>query len=349
MISEALAVLSVLKHLSKRGDVAIDVGDLGGVNPPMQQHPDEKTDQKAGDKQQRRHQNRIVHRRFTFGPYGVTRHLALLGAMLHKITSPANPLVKTLKSLNAKKGRNEHGLFLAEGARLAAEAADLGVWPRIMIFAPTALERPASAKLIKRAEAAGVQCVETKEAVLSGLARRDNPQTIIGAYPIFDTALSRLSASKPALWVALERVRDPGNLGTVLRTADAAGAAGVILIGETCDPFSVEAVRASMGAIFSTPFAQAGLPEFSAWTRKNRMRVVGASLRGTMRHDEPPAEGAIVLMMGNEQSGLTEEGEAACDDLVKIPMAGKADSLNLAASTAVILYDFWRRRGYAKP
>jgi TrmH family RNA methyltransferase len=104
-----------------------------------------------------------------------------------------------------------------------------------------------------------------------------------------------------------------------------------------------------MGAIFSTPFAQADLTTFSAWTRKNRMRVVGTSLRGTMRHDGPPAEGAIVLMMGNEQSGLTEDGEAACDDLVKIPMAGKADSLNLAASTAVILYDFWRRRGYAKP
>jgi TrmH family RNA methyltransferase len=265
--------------------------------------------------------------------------------MLHKITSPANPLVKTMKSLHAKKGRAESGLFLAEGARLAAEAGDAGVWPEIMMFAETALGRPQSAKLIERAGAAGARCIATSESVLSGIAKRENPQTIVSAYRKWDTNLDRLAAGGK-LWLVLERVRDPGNLGTVLRTADAAGAGGVILIGETCDPFSVESVRASMGAIFATPFAQTDLAGFTAWAKKNAVKVFGTSLRGTTRHDVPPAEGAVALMMGNEQSGLTDEGEAACDALVRIPMAGKADSLNLAAASAVMIYDFWRRRGY---
>ncbi len=265
--------------------------------------------------------------------------------MLHKITSPANPLVKTLKSLHAKKGRAETGLFLAEGARLAAEAGELGVWPEIMMFAEAALQRPQSARLVKQAEAAGARCVATSESVLSGIAKRENPQTIVSAYRKWDTSLARLAAGGK-IWLALERVRDPGNLGTVLRTADAAGAGGVILIGETCDPFSVESVRASMGAIFATAFAQTDLAGFSAWAKTHGVKTIGTSLRGETRHDAPAADDAVALMMGNEQSGLTDEGEAACDALVRIPMRGKADSLNLAAASAVMIYDYWRRRGY---
>ncbi|HWA22886.1 MAG TPA: RNA methyltransferase [Caulobacterales bacterium] len=265
--------------------------------------------------------------------------------MLHKITSPANPLVKTMKSLHAKKARAETGLFLAEGARLAAEAGELGVWPEIMMFAETALERPQSARLIERAGKAGARCIATSESVLGGIAKRENPQTIVSAYRKWDTGIARLAAGGK-LWLALERVRDPGNLGTVLRTADAAGAGGVILIGETCDPFSVESVRASMGAIFATAFAQTDLAGFSAWANKHGMRVFGASLNASLRHDAAPANGAVALMMGNEQSGLTDEAEIVCDALVRVPMAGKADSLNLAAASAVMIYDFWRRRGY---
>jgi RNA methyltransferase, TrmH family len=264
--------------------------------------------------------------------------------MLHKITSPANPIVKMLKSLHAKKGREETGLFLAEGARLAAEAGDLGVWPDTMMYADASAGM--NAGLIKCASAAGARCIETSAKVLGQISRRDNPQTLICAYRQFETGLARLDVGTERLWLALEQVRDPGNLGSVLRTADAAGAGGVILIGKTCDPFSVESVRASMGAIFATPFAQASLPDFSAWAKQNKMRVVGTSLRGTTRHDEPAADGAVVLMMGNEQAGLTAEAERACDALVRIPMRGKADSLNLAAASAVMLYDFWRRRDY---
>lgn len=270
-----------------------------------------------------------------------------VSTMLHKITSPANPLVKTMKSLQAKKGRQESGLFLAEGARLAIEAADLGAWPEIVMYAEGARSVAPVARLLDRAAKEGSRCIETSEKVLGQIARRDNPQTLISAYRRLDTTLKKLDGDSKKLWIALEQVRDPGNLGTVLRTADAAGAGGVILLGKTCDPFSVEAVRASMGAIFATRFAQAELGEFAEWTQRNRLRVIGTDLSATQRHDEPNASGGVVLMMGNEQEGLTGAGRALCDELVRIPMAGKADSLNLASATAIMIYDYWRRRGYA--
>ena len=266
--------------------------------------------------------------------------------MLHKVSSPANPVVKMLKSLHAKKGRSETGLFLAEGARLIEEAALLGKWPDVLALAPAALARRQTADLVNRAASAGVRCVETSEGVLAQISKRDNPQTMIAAYHRFDTSLSSLAAKPGDLWLALEAVRDPGNLGSILRTADAAGAAGVILVGGTCDPFSVEAVRASMGAIFATRFAQTDFAGFDAWRRAAGLPMYGASLNTNARHDAPTAERGAVLLLGNEQAGLTSDAEGACDALVRIPMRGKADSLNLAAAAAILLYDFWRRRGY---
>ncbi len=266
--------------------------------------------------------------------------------MLHKVTSAANPIVKTLKSLHAKKGRAETGLFLAEGARLIEEAAQLGKWPELVAVSPAALERPQTARLVARAGEAGVRCVETSDSVLAAISKRDNPQTMIAAYRQFDAALARLEARPNQLWLALEAVRDPGNLGSILRSADAAGAAGVILVGVTCDPFSVESVRASMGAIFATRFAQASLQEFDAWRRKAGLPVYGASLNTNVRPDAANVEAGAIILLGNEQAGLTREAEALCDALMKIPMRGKADSLNLAAAAAILLYDFWRRRGY---
>ncbi|MDX2234434.1 MAG: RNA methyltransferase, partial [Hyphomonadaceae bacterium] len=179
-----------------------------------------------------------------------------------KITSPANPLVKTLKALHAKKGRAESGLFLAEGARLASEAAQAGVWPQIMAVSSAALQRPQVARLAAQAQAAGARVIEMSEALLAAIAKRDNPQTVIGAYRQRLTPLEALALPADALVVALDGVRDPGNLGAVVRTADAVGAHAVILVGQTCDPFSVEAVRATMGSIFAIPLARA---EFDAF------------------------------------------------------------------------------------
>lgn len=263
--------------------------------------------------------------------------------MPHRVTSAANPLVKMLKALHTKKGRAETGLFLAEGARLAAEAAELGAWPDVMAFSGSAMERPRVRALVEEAEARGVRCIEAPEALLAQIAKRDNPQTVIGAYRQHAAELAALDGD---FFVALDGVRDPGNLGTILRTADAVGASGVVLIGQTCDPFSVEAVRASMGSIFATAFARTSFEAFDAWRRGRGLTLVGASLNGKAPHDAFDAALPVVVLMGNEQSGLSDDIEARCDGLVRIPMRGRADSLNLAAATAVMLYDVWRRRGY---
>jgi len=263
--------------------------------------------------------------------------------MAHQITSASNPLIKTLKALHAKKGRAETGLFLAEGARLALEAADLNAWPEILLYSPNALERPPVRKLIEAGEARGVRLIETSENILAQIAKRDNPQTVIGAYR---QLLSPLDALEGQTIVALDGVRDPGNLGTIIRTADSVGAGGVVLVGETCDPFSVEAVRATMGSIFAMPLARASLGDLVRYKTQRGAALIGASLKGAdMAIDEALPE-RVVVFMGNEQSGLSPEMEAACDRLVKLPMRGRADSLNLAVATAVMLYDVWRRRGY---
>ncbi len=263
--------------------------------------------------------------------------------MAHQITSAANPLIKMLKALHAKKGRAETGLFLAEGARLALEAAELNAWPDILLYSPAALERAPVRKLIDGAAAQGVRLVETNEAILAGIAKRDNPQTVIGAYR---QRLARLEALDGATLVALDGVRAPGNLGTIVRTADSVGTGGVILVGETCDPFSVEAVRATMGSIFAMPIARASLDELVRYKRTRGATLIGASLKGAPMKADERLPDRVIVFMGNEQSGLDAEMEAACDRLVKLPMRGRADSLNLAAATAVMLYDVWRRRGY---
>ncbi len=263
--------------------------------------------------------------------------------MAHQISSPSNPLIKTLKSLHAKKGRAETGLFLAEGARLAVEAAALGVWPEIIVYSPAALARERVRTLLHDAEARRVRIIETSESVLAQISKRDNPQTVIGAYKQQLAPLDQLEGDTV---VALDGVRDPGNLGTILRTADSTGAGGVVLLGESCDPFSVESVRASMGSIFAVKLARASFAELLRYKAKRGAQMIGLSLKGAMQDADAPAPAKAIVLMGNEQSGLPDEMEAACDTLVKLPMRGRADSLNLAVATAVMLYDLWRRRGY---
>jgi TrmH family RNA methyltransferase len=260
-----------------------------------------------------------------------------------KITSAANPLIKLLKSLHAKKGRAETGLFLAEGARLASEAAELGALPEILIVSEAALERPQVRVIVENARAMGARWAPVSEAILEQVSKRDNPQTVIGAYR---QKLTPLAALQGRLFVALEGVRDPGNLGTILRTADSVGAGGVILIGPSCDPFSVEAVRASMGSIFAMPIVRASFEDLMAFKMTRSASIIGASLKGQAFQSDLAAPETTIVLMGNEQSGLPPEMENACELLVKLPMRGRADSLNLAIATAVMLYDVWRRRGY---
>ena len=171
--------------------------------------------------------------------------------MPREITAYSNPLIKRVRALREKRHRREEGLFLAEGLRILTEARESGRLPVYLFFARDSAAHPLVHALVADVEAAGGEAIETVPDILSKLSGKDNPQAVVGVFEEFAADLSALDRSTAKIWLIAERLRDPGNLGTILRTGDAVGAGGLILIGECVDPFSVEAVRASMGALFT--------------------------------------------------------------------------------------------------
>ena len=258
--------------------------------------------------------------------------------MPREITAFSNPAVKLLRSLRDKKARRAEGLFLAEGLRILTEARDSGRLPEIVAFSAEGGRHPLAAEIIAATEAAGGDAIETSAEILSKMSGKDNPQMLLGAYRQPATSLEDIDRAAAPLWIVAQALRDPGNIGTILRTGDAVGAGGLILVDDCADAFSVEAVRASMGALFTQAIATARWEEFVAWLRGGEGQLVGTSLKAT--HDYLKAEyrPPCFLLIGNEQHGLPAEYEADCDLLVKIPMAGRADSLNAAMATAVMAF-----------
>ena len=262
------------------------------------------------------------------------------------ITSFSNPLVKRLRSLERKKGRAETGLFLAEGVRLISQGLTSGWEAETVMVSNSVLDRPHVRTLLELAASNNTKIAEVPERILQKVARKENPQSVIAAFRQQHTPLEAIDTEGERIWLGLYAVRDPGNLGTILRTADCAGVAGVVLVDNCCDPFSVEAVRASMGSIFDVPFANATFDDFDAWRRAAGMQMVAASVNGTARHDEDIYAVRTLILMGNEQAGLPADAEAACDTLALIPMRGGADSLNLAQAAAIMTYEAWRQKGF---
>jgi RNA methyltransferase, TrmH family len=265
--------------------------------------------------------------------------------MPREVTAFSNATVKRLRSLRDKKARKAEGLFLAEGLRIIAEARDSGRLPEIVMFSPEGAKHPLAAEIIASTEAAGGDAIETTPDILSKTSGKDNPQMLVAAYRQPDTSLDALDRSRAPLWLAAQALRDPGNIGTILRTGDAAGAGGLILIDDSADPYSVEAVRASMGAIFTQRVAKASWAEFTAWLRAGAGQLVGTSLNTDRDYLEVDYQDPCFLLIGNEQQGLPEAYEEGCDVLVKIPMAGRADSLNAAIAAAVMAFQVrasWR-------
>ena len=258
--------------------------------------------------------------------------------MVRQVTAFSNETVKRLRSLRDKKARRAEGLFLAEGLRIIAEARDSGRLPEIIAFSAEGAKHPLAAEIIAEAEAAGADAVQTTPDILSKMSGKDNPQMLLGAYRQPETSLDRIDRSMADLWIVAQALRDPGNLGTILRTGDAAGAGGLILVDDCVDPFSVEAVRASMGALFTQEIATARWDELIPWLRGGDGQLVGTSLKATGAYLDAAYEKPCFLLIGNEQQGLPIAYEAECDLLVKIPMAGRADSLNAAMATAVMAF-----------
>ncbi len=263
--------------------------------------------------------------------------------MPRTITAFSNPLVKQVRGLRDKKNRRADGLFMAEGLRTLTEARETGRLPGILFYG-AGTRHPLLEALVGETEAAGGDVVETNADILGKLTAKDNPQAVIGVYDLPPTTLAGLDRGSAHLWIVAQALRDPGNLGTILRTGDAVGAGGLILVDDCADPFSVEAVRASMGAVFTQAIAAARWEEFLPWLRSGGGQLVGTSLQTDLDYQEPRYERPCFILVGNEQAGLPEAYEAECDLLVKMPMRGKADSLNAAVATAVMAYEVLNQR-----
>ncbi|HET7035060.1 MAG TPA: RNA methyltransferase [Thermomicrobiaceae bacterium] len=259
------------------------------------------------------------------------------------ITSRSNATIKAIRKLRLRGERERAGCFFVEGVRQVAEAVQLGAPLDELIVAPELLRSPFARELVADATERGVPVLEVSPEVFRSLSLKEHPQGLAAVVRQRWAALDEIAPRAGLCWLALEAVADPGNLGTILRTAEAVGAGGVILLGPSTDPYDPTAVRASTGAVFSQPLVRATLAAFAAWAGRHGLQVAGASPAAALDYAGAPYQRPLVLLLGSERQGLSPDGLAICDLLVRIPMAGRSDSLNLAVATGIVLYEIFNQ------
>ncbi|MBN1145856.1 MAG: RNA methyltransferase [Anaerolineales bacterium] len=255
------------------------------------------------------------------------------------IASRTNPKIKRARALRERKARRESGAFLVEGIRHVGEAVEAGAALEAVFYAPDLLDSGFARSLIEKLSREGVDCIATTAQVFASLADKENPQGILAIVRQPERRLEDLAPANFTWGVALVTPQDPGNLGAILRTIDAVGASGLLLLEQGVDAYHPSAVRASMGTLFWRPVVSASFAEFAAWARRNAYHVYGASAHAALNYHQVEAyDRPCILLMGSERQGLTPEQAAACQQLVRLPMLGRATSLNLAVATGVMLY-----------
>lgn len=260
------------------------------------------------------------------------------------ISSLQSVTVKKIRSLRRRKEREVSGQYFVEGIRIVAEAVQIGAPIVQLVVAPSLLISPFAQEIVESQRRSGTPCLEVTADVFKSISTKEHPQGLGAVLRQRWTALADVRHAEELCWVALTDVQDPGNLGTILRTGDAVGSAGVILLGHTTDPYDPEAVRASMGAIFSQQVVRADLEQLSAWKHSSRFCITGTSDAAAQDYQAASYPSPLLLLMGSEQHGLSPEAQALCDSMVRIPMVGRSDSLNLSVATGVILYEIFNQR-----
>ena len=263
--------------------------------------------------------------------------------MTDVITSAANPLIKRVRLLGERRHRRREGAFVVRGVQPVWQAVEARADIEVLIVAPRLLRGPA-AGMVAEQEARGVRVARLSAELFGRIGDRDSPAGLAAIVRKRAAALGELAVRPDSVFAALHEVANPGNLGTIIRTADAAGSAGVILVGQCTDPYDPAAVKASMGAIFSVPIAAVATPaEFLNWCREHgiALAVTSGSASGSLWETALPQP--LAILFGSEGVGLPEELLAAGDLRLRIPMTGTAESLNLAVAVGVLLYEAWRQ------
>ena len=255
------------------------------------------------------------------------------------ISSAANPVVKRMRLLGERKHRRREGAFVVEGIQPVWQAAEAGAEFEVIVVAPELLGDSPAAQMVARQEQAGVRVARVTTGLFARVSSRDGPSGLAAIVRARVPGLATLAVTPDSVFAALHEVGSPGNLGTIIRTANAAGAAGVVLVGPATDPFDPAAVKASMGALFTTPVAHAAtLAEFFAWAAGSGVTVVTTSAKEEVSFWAASYPRPAAFLLGAEGAGLPADVLAAGNLQVRIPMTGTAESLNLAVAAGLLLY-----------
>jgi TrmH family RNA methyltransferase len=268
---------------------------------------------------------------------------------IEKISSLQNPRLKRLVKLRDRRSRDEAGVFLVEGYREIRRALEKGVPLQELYFSPEWFLGENEPELIARAQAAGAQAFELTKEALAKVAYRERPDGLLAVAPQWKRSLEDIpgAGAGPAFLLVVEAIEKPGNLGTILRSADAAGCQAVIVCDPVTDLFNPNVVRASTGVLFSVPCVVEEGARVRAWLRERGIRIVVTTPAAEKLYTEADLRGPLAVVMGSEQFGLSKEWLDGTDLAVRIPMAGQADSLNVAMATLVTLFEAVRQRGRA--
>ncbi len=267
------------------------------------------------------------------------------------ITSRQNPKIKEVRSLSVRKYRDRTGLFLVEGLQLVGEAALMGAQISTLVVAPELLDDRSEGEVASIQARTGATTLLVTPEVLSSVSRMHAQQGIAAVAHQRWGRLDEVVPTEDCCWVAVREIRQPWSIGTIVRVCDAVGASGVILIGDSTDPYDPIAVRASLGMIFSQRVVKASWDEFAAWKRGHGCFVVGTSPAAAADYRQIAYPERVVLFMGSERVGLSPEQEAICDAMVSIPMVGRCPSHHVSVATGIVLYEILNQRhaGAAPP
>jgi len=255
------------------------------------------------------------------------------------VSSTHNETIKLVRSLQHRKARDATGLVYVEGLRPFVESLDLSRDLEMVLVAPSLLTEDMK-RVVDRCQSYGIRILEVAESVLQSLSSRDKPE---GVAAVVRQRWHSLEAIRPSqsgsCWIALQSIREPRNLGAILRVSDAVGADGVILLDDSADPYSPLAVRASTGAVFSQGLVRSSFAALKNWLQVHNCACIGTSPDADTEYVGLSFPRPMVLLMGSERAGLSAEQQSICDTLVRIPMAGHVKSLNVAVAAGILLYE----------
>jgi len=263
------------------------------------------------------------------------------------ISSPQNPGVKAVIKLRKRRERDRQGLMIVEGYRELLRAVEAGLPLRTLYYSPAHYQGTNERGLVERAQLNGARLLEVSERVFTKMAYRDRPEGLLAVAPIPGDSLQELEAkfdSEQPFVMVVEGIEKPGNLGTILRTADAAGVDAVIVCDEVTDVYNPNVVRASIGTLFTVPLARASSEETISWLRERGIPSFAATPAADKLYAAAPLNPPCALVVGAEQFGLTKLWLEGADAAVRIPMNGYADSLNVAQAATILMFEVVRRR-----